>query len=336
MSSPKQLSRIFGERTLIEETVARLEGLFDASHIIVVTNAEYQVRIRELLSDVPPENILGEPALRDTAPCIAMAAAYIESICEDAVMCVLPSDHVINAAADFRRVLGECIDYACGSASIVTVGICPSYPATGYGYIETGDTVREGFTVFRGVLAFKEKPDFETAEGYISSGRYKWNGGMFVMSLSTIDLAFERCDFELDVFRRRLLVIFKGGVGSLSEEYGKVKRISIDYAVMEKFGDIVVAESRFDWDDAGSWSAFRNQFKSDISGNVSRGLFKGLDVKDCITASSGDHLIAAIGVEGLTIVHTDDVTFVCPVTELQRIKELLRGISSDGELKKFL
>lgn len=340
ISRPKQLLRLFGRRTLLEETVARLDGLFDPSHIIIVTNGEYADSVRELLPQLPHDNVIGEPALRDTAPCIAMASAYIGSIAKDdvkSIMCVLPADHVVNDVDGFRKVISECVDHAAGNDDIVTVGMIPDYPATGYGYIETGDKICESFTSFYKALAFREKPDSETASRYVSSGSFKWNGGMFIMSLDTINSAFASNAPELDEFRRKLEDIFSGvSTETLSQAYSNVKRISIDYAVMEKADNIVLAESRFDWDDAGSWMTLRNQLEADSNGNVSKGLFLSLDTKNCIVSSTEDHLVAAIGVEELALIHTDDATLVCPLSELQRIKDIIKVMSDDPALKKYL
>jgi len=341
IAHPKQLLRLIGNITMIEQTVARLKPLFPPDHIVIATNTQYVAPMRALLRDLPPDNILGEPAARNTAPCIAMAAAYIRTIadCGNPVIAVFPSDHAIQNAESFRSVVADCTKFAQERDSIVTIGIAPAYAATGYGYIQLGDKVdfRAG-TEFFSVRAFREKPDLETAKTYLESGMFRWNGGMFFMSHKTMMNAFALHAPFLAEFHNTLENAFREHDAKLiADTYDSVQKISIDYAIMEKAGNITVAASKFDWDDVGSWTSLRNQIAPDENRNVVRSLHAGLNTEDCIIFSEDDsHLIATVGMHDTIVVHTPDATLVCAGDSAQKIGQLLKIMGTDPELKSFL
>lgn len=343
VSHPKQLLRLLGNLTLIEQTVERLLPLFDPSNIVIITNSDYVAPMQSLLSSIPDENIIGEPMGKDTAPCIALAAAYVKSVSKqaDPLLTLLPSDHVINDADSFRQVVADSIEVA-KKGKLVTVGIAPTFPSSGYGYIKTGHAMPYAYgTVFKEGLGFKEKPSVETAAEYLKSGQYKWNGGIFVMSVSTLEAECVKHAPPLAALIKELGQAFSSPskdarVSLLEKAYSKADRISIDYAVMEKSSNIVVAESSFDWDDVGSWTALRNQIRPESDNNVVRGLHVGVDSKNCIIVGGSTHLIATVDVQDLIIVNTDDATLVCNVKSAQSIKELVKLIASKPELSAFL
>ncbi len=338
-SHPKQLLRLIGNLTLIEQTVERLMPLVKLENIIVITNQEYVAPMRSLLSQLPGNNIIGEPVGRDTAPCVALASGIVKARGgNDAVMIMLPSDHAIQDTASMLKVLEESSSIA-SEGNIVTIGVNPSFASTGYGYIQCGEitATRSGVKFYKG-LGFKEKPDLKTAEKFVVDRCYKWNSGMFLWTVETIMDAFRQYNPALFEVALRFCEAEKTGKleETLREIYPGCEKISIDYAIMEKVKNVVIAECNFDWDDVGSWTALRNQIRPGENNNVVRGLFEGIDARNNIIVGEPKHLIAAIDVDNLIIVHTDDATLICNAKSAQRIKELVHKISSKPELGKYL
>ena len=339
-SRPKQLLRLLGDLTMIEQTVNRLKPLMPAENIMVITNADYVAPMQSLLLDLPKDNIIGEPCGRDTAPCVALAAALVGSKTDnpDAVMLVLPADHVINDIEAMVKVLSDCAELA-ADGKIVTIGVNPNSPSTGYGYIKCEDRIDSDLaTKFYISGGFREKPDIDTAEKFIEEGCYKWNSGMFAWSVSTIMDAFRKYAPNLAEGAETLKqAVFDGEFAEkLISQYEKFEKISIDYAVMEKVDNVVVAECAFDWDDVGSWTALRNQIPATAENNVVKGLHVGLDTKNCIIFGDSNHLISTIDVDDLIIVHTEDATLVCKSESAQRIKEIVHTLAEKPELQGFI
>lgn len=340
ISRPKQLLRLLGNLTMIEQTVNRLKPLMPPENILVITNKDYVDSMQSLLTELPADNIIGEPCGRDTAPCVALAAALVASKTEnpDAVMVVLPADHVINDVDAMVAVLSDCAEVAVGG-KIVTIGVNPAFPSTGYGYIKCEAPIENGLnTNFYVSGGFREKPDIETAEEFLVAGCYKWNSGMFAWSVATIMNAFKQHAPSLaegaEVLKNS---ITQGNFESeLKTQYEGFEKISIDYAVMEKVDNVVVAECAFDWDDVGSWTALRNQIKPDEDNNVVRALHVGLDTKNCIVFGDSKHLISTIDVENLIIVNTEDATLVCKSESAQRIKEIVHKLSENPDWKGYV
>ncbi|OGV56828.1 MAG: hypothetical protein A2017_21660 [Lentisphaerae bacterium GWF2_44_16] len=339
-SHPKQLLRLIGNLTLIEQTVERLMPLIKPENIIIITNQDYIAPMRSLLASIPPENIVGEPVGRDTAPCIALASALVKAKAkrEDAIMAVLPSDHVIRDTSSMLQVISDSVE-AAKKGKVVTIGVNPSFPSTGYGYIHCGAEIKySGPTKFFECNGFKEKPSLEVAEKFLQDSSYKWNSGMFIWSLSTICNAFKK---YAPAMMRSIDVIAKSvPAGTLEktlvEEYPKFDKISIDYSIMERIDNVVVAQCSFDWDDVGSWTALRNQIRPEKNNNVIRGLHEGIDTKNCIIVGDSKHLIATVDLEDVVVVHTDDATLICNAKSVQKIKELVHIIAARPELSKFI
>ncbi len=340
VSHPKQLLRLIGNLTLIEQTVERLLPLVKTENIIVITNHEYVAPMQSLLSQLPPGNIIGEPVGRDTAPCVALAAGIVKARAgnDDAVMMLLPSDHVIRDIDSMLEVLADSAEVA-SRGDIVTIGVNPSFASTGYGYIHCGEEIPGKLkTRFFKSIGFKEKPNLEVAEKFLAEKCYKWNSGMFIWTVGTILKALKQ---HAPTLYKDAVAFEKaeaaGGIeAELRDRYEKCSRISIDYAVMEKVNNVVVAECSFDWDDVGSWTALRNQIRPTENNNVVRGLFECIDSKNCIVVGDSKHLITAIDVEDLIIVHTEDATLICNAKSAQRIKELVQKIGAKPELAKFI
>jgi len=338
---PKQLLRLIGNLTLLEQTVERLKPMVPAENILIITNQDYVAPMQSLLKNLPAENIIGEPVGRDTAPCVALAAGIVRAKAgnDNAVMFLLPADHVIRNVNAMRSQLKDCAELASQKDNIITIGVNPTSASTGYGYIKCGEQLTgEADTKFFKSLGFKEKPNIETAENFITDGNYKWNSGMFIWSIKTITDAFHQHAPHLEAMAERLGKAYANDniEAAMADEYAKCDKISIDYAVMEKVENVIVAECSFDWDDVGSWTALRNQVRPDKDKNVVRGLFKKIDSSNNIVVGDSKHLIAAIDVEDLIIVHTDDATLVCNAKSAQRIKELVHDLGLNAELSKFI
>lgn len=255
---PKPLISLNGQQTLLEETVQRLFPLLQAENVLVITDEKSAVQAREILS-VPPENIIAEPCRRNTAPCIALAAALVKQRCEDAVMIVLPADHKITPVKRFQEDLQDCIAQTV-SGNLAVLGVVPDKPATGYGYICAGEKIDNGFYK---VESFKEKPDFETASKYLADGNYWWNCGIFVWSIAAIMEAFEK--FVPELYERVQQWVKDG---NYQENFASCPKISIDYAIMEKAGNVVVKQTSFKWNDIGSWQALYELAVKDFYGNA--------------------------------------------------------------------
>ncbi len=340
MSHPKQLIRLIGNLTLIEQTVERLTPMVAPENIIIITNQDYVAPMQSLLSDIPKENIVGEPMGRDTAPCVALATALIKAKAgdDDAIMMLLPADHVIKDTESMLKVLSDSVEVA-SKGNIVTIGITPTFPSTGYGYIHCGEEQEYSYsTKFSEGKGFKEKPPIDLAKKFMNDGCYKWNSGMFLWTVGTIYDAFQKhCPHLANSIDALEKVAFKPEFKEkLADVYAGLDKISIDYAVMEKVENVVVAQCSFDWDDVGSWTALRNQIRPGENNNVTRGLTESIGSKDCIIVSDPKHLVAVVDVEDLIVVHTDDATLVCNGKSVQKIKELVQQIASKPELSQFL
>lgn len=340
ISRPKQFLRLVGDLTLIEQTVERLKAMVNLENIIIITNRDYVAPMQSLLSELPKNNIIGEPVGKDTAPCIALASALIRSKTdsENVIMLTLPSDHIIRDTDALINVLKDSTEMA-RKGKIVTIGVNPTFPSMGYGYVQCGNPIQTGLsTRFFESKGFKEKPNYITAQKFLSEGNYKWNSGMFVWSLSTIIHAFRKYAPELAKAAEVLKKAAQKGEleKRLEVEYSKLERISIDYAVMEQAENVIIAECSFDWDDVGSWTALRNQMRPSENNNIITGLHIGLDTTDCIIVGDAKHLISTIDVRDLIIVHTEDATLVCHTKSAQRIKQLVQDMSSKPELSRFL
>ena len=337
-NTPKQLQNLLGGETLIEQTVLRLVPLTAFEKILIITNRKYVEPIRKLLPQLPPENIIGEPCGRDTAPCVALAAGIIRKKTggENAVMALMPADHCIHDVAALQHDLTTCAEIAAAQPVLATIGINPTRPSPDYGYIECGEKLQPG--VFK-VKRFVEKPTREKAMELLASGRFKWNSGMFVWRVGTVLDIMRSCAPDLAQLAEHLSDAWgtPGFESALAGEYERCRKISIDYAVMEKAGNIVVQEASFDWDDIGNWTSLRNHFQPDEADNVAVGRFEAVNAHGCIAFSKDPgHLTCAVDTSDLVIVHTPDVTLVCHKNSTGKIKDLLRQLREKEDLKGYV
>jgi mannose-1-phosphate guanylyltransferase len=335
---PKHLLDIQGERTIIRETVDRIRPLVPPERTLIVTGRSHAAELIRRLPDIPAENILIEPVGRNTAPCIGLAALHIQKRVPDAVMLVLPSDHRIGNEAEFRRVLEAAGKIAAEGNPLVTIGIRPTGPETGYGYIEQGDQwghdaascPHSAGQVYR-VRSIREKPPLEQAREFLRQGGFCWNSGMFVWKASTILGAIKQF---LPGLHAGLLQI-REALGTEREEeivgevYSAQKAVSIDYGVMEKAEDVLVVPGDFDWSDLGSWDALWEVSEKDASGNVARGNLIGIDAFDSLIHSPGK-LVALVGVRDLLVVETDDALLICRRGRSQDVRKVVEALERKG------
>jgi mannose-1-phosphate guanylyltransferase len=286
------------------------------------------------LGSVPADHVVGEPMGRDTAACIGLGAALIAQQDAAATMLVMPADHVIEPVQEFRRAAHVAEQMADEHPSaLITFGIPPSYPATGYGYIHRGPVIthRQGIGAYR-VQAFREKPSRDNAERYLASGEYFWNSGIFVWKAATILKALAERQPKLRAAVQRIAEAWKtpDRENILRREYEGLERISIDYAVMEHAQEVLVVQAPFRWDDVGSWLALERMHPQDADGNTVLALHCGLKTKKCVIAADQGHLVATVGVENLLIVQDGNATLVADRREEAAIKQLVELLKNKG------
>jgi mannose-1-phosphate guanylyltransferase len=335
---PKQLLALVGDKPLIAQAVDRLEGLVPPENVFVVTNAELVDATREAAPLLPPENIVGEPIGRDTAAAVACGGALVKAKDEEGVFAVLTADQVMGDLDVFSATLKGGMDLAEQNDILLTIGIDPTFPSTGFGYIESGDAFASAEGVeFRKAIRFVEKPDEATASEYISTGKFYWNSGMFIWSVSALEKSFGAHCPKMAELMDTLTGYAKEGkiTEGMGATYPALGRISIDYALMEKADNIVMACGTFAWDDVGSWPALESHFPQDERGNTKIGRVETLNADGNIVLSK-DRLTAVIGVKNLIVVQADGVTLVCPKDRAQEIKQMVVALREKGGFDKLL
>jgi len=346
--TPKQLLALLGRKSFLQEAVERVLPLVPAKNIFVITNTVQAPAVAKQCPKIPRANIVAEPVGRDTCAAVTLGAALVGARSTTGVMAVLPADHVIPGAKKFQRVLAEAFDLAARGQAIVTIGIKPTEPATGYGYIELGNRLppppRAGKyrTDFFKAERFVEKPGLDRALEYVNSGNYRWNAGMFIWSFVTITQGLERHQPAMFEACQRWFKVAKDPARlarRLKRDYPELKRISIDYALMEHAHNVVCADGDFEWDDLGAWTALARHLQSDAEGNCAVGDFVHVDaarniVYDARTRNRTP--IAIVGLRDSIVVQTDDVLMVAHKTQAQKIKELVRRLAADKRLKKLV
>lgn len=331
---PKQLLPLTGKKSMLEETLDRVEPLTSRKGQWVVTSADLIGPIRK--SGAGDVKLIGEPAGRNTAPAIAVAAAEIYRQDPSAVMMVLPSDHHIVDVEMFRQVLLQGVDLA-EKDFLVTIGLKPDRPETGYGYIERGEVLPNCRIPCFKVKSFREKPDAETATKFFRSGYFYWNGGIFIWKAATI---LEQFKTHMPKLHAQLAGWQDQGGLSAGEEkfrefYGSVEKISIDYGIMEKADKVAVIKGEFGWDDLGSWEAMERFHPHDDHGNIRLGLVELQDCDNNITMCD-QGLVAALGVKDLIIVKSGNAVMVCHRSKAQEVRKLLEQIRSKPDLKEYI
>ncbi len=347
--TPKQLIKLLGDTSFLQQAVARVTPLVPMENIFVITNAVQAAAVRKQLPKLPKDNVVAEPVGRDTCAAVTLGAAIVGARSTTGVMAVLPADHVIPEEKKFQTVLGDCFDLAARGQAIVTIGIKPTEPATGYGYIRTGNELpppagakKYKTTMFK-AERFVEKPNYDTAVEYVSSGHYRWNAGMFIWSFVTVTNGLEAHQPEMAAACHRWFEAAKSPAKLakvLAKEYPEIKKVSIDYALMEKAQNVVVADGSFAWDDLGSWNALAHHVKPDAEGNCAVADFLHVDAaRNIIYDGRSKALrtpICLVGLRDSIIVQTDDATLVAHKSESQKIKDLVKKLSEDARLKKLV
>jgi mannose-1-phosphate guanylyltransferase len=336
---PKQFLTLTGERTLLQQAYDRIEAAIPAERTWIITGAAYREETSRQLPQLAADRIVGEPCGRDTAACIGLGAALIAAQDPDAVMLVTPADHVIEPVQEFRRAVHVAEQMALEQPrALITFGIVPNYPATGYGYIHRGTPVaqRQGVSVFR-VQEFREKPDHDLAERFVFSGEYFWNSGIFVWKAATILDALRQRQPKLAAAVRRIAEAWTtpDGAEVLRREYDSLDRISIDYAVMEHATEVLVVQAPFRWDDVGSWLALERLHPQDGQRNTVLATHSGLKTEGCVIVGEPDRLIATVGVKDLLIVQDGDATLVADRRDEGTVKQLVEQLKQQG-LEKYL
>lgn len=330
LTRPKHLLPIVGDSPMLAQTVDRLKGLVPPENVFVITNKEQRDAVLESCPALLPERVIGEPEGRDTAAAVGLAALLVDQEAKDAAFALLPADHVIEDGEGFRSVLTSSFDAAEQDNYLVTIGIKPSFPATGYGYLSQGEELNKVLNrPVSKVDRFVEKPNLSTAEEYLSEGGYFWNAGMFVWRPSVILSAIEKHAPVLSAGLKELQADFTSTgslLGAMEKVYPKLEKISVDFAVMEKAEGVVMLESDFDWDDVGEWPAIERHYPADGNGNVFKGEGIAVDSKGNLAFSEQGHCITLLGVEDLIVVQSGDATMVCHKDRAQEVKELARKV----------
>ncbi|MCM1212006.1 MAG: sugar phosphate nucleotidyltransferase [Blautia sp.] len=332
---PKQLLNLTGKDLMVNETIDRLEGNVEKEDIFVVTNnTQAQLMLDATAGRVRPDHVLSEPAARNTAACIGYAAMEILQKYGDGIMCILPSDHYIKKVDIYKKVIGKAIQVAEKTDALVTVGIQPTFPSTGYGYICHGESKVED--CYYTVRQFVEKPNLQKAKEYLLSGEYLWNSGMFIWKASTIMCYFEKLLPDIYTCLQTI-----GSAMNTEEEkeviervYGTIPKISIDYGIMERADKVLVLEGDFGWSDVGSWDALEALYDKDEHGNITYGEQVHIDTHDCIIYAKSK-LVTTIGLDNVIVVETEDAVLVCDKNRAQEVKKIV-DVLQDSDKPQYL
>jgi mannose-1-phosphate guanylyltransferase len=330
--TPKHLLRLFSERTLLEETILRLKGVVPDGNIWIITGEAQVALIQEAIPWFPRDHIVGEPAKRDTAPAAALATGLVRARDPDGVLALLAADALIKDTKRFGEQLSQALAWAGakgnGGGSLLTFAVPATFPATGYGYMELGPEIASGSDGSRlmAVRRFVEKPDEATARSYLAAGNYAWNSGIFVWGVGRFLAEAEKAAPELAEFARD----FPSGDPTrfLAERFAALKKVSVDYAILEKAKSVATVLADFDWDDVGSWTSLPKHLAVDASGCVFRGSVVSSGASNTVAVSNG-RVIALCGVKDLVVVETADAVLVCHRDAVQDIKKLLPQLPAE-------
>lgn len=331
---PKQFLRITGQRTLFQEAVYRLLPYLDVSDVYVVCGQQYAEQALEQVPELTQEQVIVEPAARNTAPCIGLAASYLKQRYPNEVMAVLPADHVISDEVGFHRALAVA-DTLAREGWLITFGIKPTYAATGYGYVERAGAIGEGLgqEAYR-VARFIEKPDRETAQQFMANPSFSWNSGMFVWTidgiLAEIDQVMPELGAALKEIERNV-----GDEERIRTIFGGIPKTSIDYGVMEKTERAGVIPCDFGWSDVGSWKALKDLTESDAAGIISEGPYEAIQSVDCIISAPPSKLVALVGMNDVVVVDTEEVLLICSGEHTEDVKKVVEKLKEEG-LDKYL
>lgn len=335
---PKQTLTLFTGKPMLLEAVERVRALIPPDRVLIVTSKDLVKPIQKAVPFLPTRNIIGEPMGRDTAAACAVGTAIARSRDPNAICCILTADHVIKQADKFRRILRESVKMAGNGDCIVTLGIKPTFPSTGFGYIKTAGIIgRRNGIKFIKAERFVEKPNLAKARGYVRSGRYYWNGGMFIWSARTFFKALRRYAPHLLPLSETIAGTRKASAVNaiLRRIYPNLKKISVDYAIMEKHDNIVTAETDIGWSDIGSWSALEDHFRADKTWNVLIGNVESLGSSGNIVVSEG-RMTAMINVRDMIVVQAKGVTLICRKDSAQKVKDLVKVLTEKDGYRTLL
>jgi len=326
--SPKQLLHILGEGTMIQNTIARLQPMIPYENIFIVTNKVQVTGFREQVPQIPPENIIAEPFGRNTAPCVALAAANLRDVDPEGIMVVLPADHFIQNVGEFQYKLRLACEAAHSMRCLVTMGITPTRPETGFGYIQRSEQQDERNIYYeqglRPVLTFAEKPDLPTAERFLASGDFLWNSGMFIWRVDTIEQAFR--EYLPELYEQVESIHAAQGSDDYQDRlesiYSQIHPISIDYGVMEKADNVYVTQCEFGWSDVGSWDETYRLSRKDANANSIIGDVVTIDTQRTFVRTAGK-IVATVGVDDLIIVDTPDALLICKRGQSQQVQAVV-------------
>lgn len=326
---PKQLLAITGERTMLRETIARHAGLSSPEDVFIITTKEQSDLIRKEINELPVGNVIPEPCGRNTAPCVALGAALLYAKDPESVMVVVSSDHHIPDSEAYRATIEDAISLARQEHALVTIGVVPRYPETGYGYIEGKEEISyPGKTKGMKVSRFLEKPPLAVAEVLYKTPGVFWNAGMFVFRTKDILAALERFMPESNAELKEITA--KAGTAderaAIENYYRVVEKISIDNAVMEKADNVAVLAAEFQWNDVGSWTSASAHWPEDEKGNRLKGEIKLLESENCIVGNYHEGLVGVIGLRDVVVIRTGDAVLVCAKDKVQDVKKLLTGL----------
>ncbi len=335
-AKPKQLLKLLSDQTLLEDTFDRLAGFVPPEQVLILTNQDQEAAVRALMTALPPENIVAEPAKRDTAAAVALAVGWVARRDPSATMIVLPADHVIRDAEAFRRDLRAAARAAEETGALVTIGIKPTWACPGFGYIELGDKVTlkpadadaSPEPALYNVRRFREKPAPELAQVFFEQGDYRWNAGMFAWTLPAVlrELSAQvppLADFVSHVRSAPDFAV------ELASRFPTLQKISIDYAIMENAARVLVLEAGFDWDDVGSWNAVAAYLKKDDDDNATNCAVTTLDARENIVFSDRPGTIALLGVSDLIVVQTGDAILIASKHDAERIKQIVGKVGAE-------
>ncbi|GAB4381062.1 MAG: mannose-1-phosphate guanylyltransferase [Calditrichia bacterium] len=331
--NPKQVLNIIDHETMIQATFKRLKGLVDTRQLLIVTNAGQQEIIRQQIPELKEENFIIEPMGRNTAPCIGLAAIKVQQIAADGIMVVLPADHLIKNVEEFQRVVTHGAQFVEESGSLLTLGITPNHPSTGYGYIQKGEKIKDfnGHTIYK-VKTFAEKPNHDTALRFLKSGDFFWNSGIFIWKASTILSEIEDKLPELyeGLMEIKPILGTSQENGIIEDVYRRIRGISIDYGVMQTAANVCVIPTDMGWNDVGSWEVVHEISRKDRYRNAG-------EYKEIIQVDSGDNyiyapdkLVALVGVRNLVFVDTGDAVLICKKSQSQDVKEIVEQLKKNG------
>lgn len=342
VATPKQFLKLTGNQTMMQIAAARINKLVAWENIIVVTNKLYLEEVKSQLPEIKPENIIAEPAKRDTAAAMLIGALYAKSKDEEAIVINAASDHIVEDAAEFVKVMKAAVATATENDYLVTVGITPSYPTSAFGYIKVGKDIKKigrDLTLFK-VDSFTEKPNLATAIAFISTGAYFWNANMYVWSAKQLQAAFAKFMPEMLAHCKDLDSLdSKAFHQALPAVYDKLESISIDYAISEKANNLVLLPGDFGWNDVGDWKVVYDLGKKDLSGNVTIG-----DEKEAKILAINAHqnlihtdgrLVALAGIDDMIVIDTPEILMICPKNKSQDVKKLVERLKEENK-KEYL